>query len=197
MLRSGDWITPHFNGQPRFDKPILFYWLLTLAYTLFGVTEFAVRFWSALAALLLVLMLYRAGVRWFGPQAGLIAGLAFTTNFLTTLLARAAVTDSLLTLLVTAAILAGIQALSAPAPSARRWARLGWIAMSLAVLVKGPVGLVIPGMALGGACSCFARCGPDSAACFPGRGRPSFWRSRRPGLRSSGRPMAGPSFRGS
>ena len=150
MVRTGDWITPRFDGQPRFDKPILFYWLIALSYTLLGVTEFAVRLWSALAALALVFVLYRAGARWFGPRVGLLAGLAFTANFLSALLARAAVTDMLLTFFVTAAILAGIQALGAPAPAARTWARLGWIAMSLAVLVKGPIGLVIPGMALGG-----------------------------------------------
>jgi 4-amino-4-deoxy-L-arabinose transferase-like glycosyltransferase len=150
MVRTGDWITPRFDGQPRFDKPILFYWLIALSYTVFGVTEFAVRFWSALGALALVFVLYRAGAGWFGPRVGLLAGLAFTMNFLTALLARAAVTDMLLTFFVTAAILAGIQALGAPAPAARSWARLGWIAMSLAVLVKGPIGLVIPGMALGG-----------------------------------------------
>jgi len=32
MLLSGNWITPHFNFEPRFDKPILFYWLMALAY---------------------------------------------------------------------------------------------------------------------------------------------------------------------
>ena len=47
MLLSGDWITPHFNFEPRFDKPILFYWLMALAYKSFGIGEFAARFWSA------------------------------------------------------------------------------------------------------------------------------------------------------
>jgi 4-amino-4-deoxy-L-arabinose transferase-like glycosyltransferase len=151
MLESGDWITPHFNGQPRFDKPILFYWLTTLTYRVFGVTEFAVRFWSALAAVILVLVIARAARRWFGPPADLLAGLAVMTNLLTALLARAAVTDMLLTLFVTLAILAGVEALSDSPERGRRWAMMGWGAMGLAVLVKGPVGLVIPGMALGGA----------------------------------------------
>jgi 4-amino-4-deoxy-L-arabinose transferase-like glycosyltransferase len=150
MQETGDWITPHFNGQPRFDKPILFYWLITLTYRVFGVTEFAVRLWSALAAVVLVLVIARAARRWFGPPADLLAGLAFMTNLLTALLARAAVTDMVLTLFVTLAILAGVEALSG-SPHGRRWAVWGWAAMGLAVLVKGPVGLVIPGMALGGA----------------------------------------------
>ena len=147
MLEAGDWITPHFNGLPRFDKPILFYWLITLSYRAFGQTEFAVRFWSALAAVILVLIIARAARRWFGPHADLLAGLAFTTNLLTALLARAAVTDMLLTLFVTLAILAGVEALQVPA-SGKGWATMGWAAMGLAVLVKGPIGLLIPAMVL-------------------------------------------------
>jgi 4-amino-4-deoxy-L-arabinose transferase-like glycosyltransferase len=150
MLERGDWVTPYFNGQPRFDKPILFYWLILLSYRIFGITEFAVRFWSALAGLGLVVLLWRAARRWVSGEAALWTGVAFSTNLLTALLARAAVTDMLLTSFVTAAILAGLRALEEP-ESGNRWPARGmWAAMALAVLVKGPVGLLIPAMALGG-----------------------------------------------
>jgi 4-amino-4-deoxy-L-arabinose transferase-like glycosyltransferase len=150
MLERGDWVTPHFNGQPRFDKPILFYWLILLSYRVFGVTEFAVRFWSALAGLGLVVLLWRAARRRIGGEAALWTGVAFSANLLTALLARAAVTDMLLTFFVTAAIVAGLDALEASASGGRWPARGMWAAMALAVLVKGPVGLLIPAMALGG-----------------------------------------------
>jgi len=149
MLETGDWVTPRFNGRPRFDKPILFYWLITLSYRVFGITEFAVRVWSALAGVILVVLIAWAARRTFGPPADLWAGVAFTTNLLTTLLARAAVTDMLLTLFVTTAILAGLEALEG-SRGAGWWARLFWAAMGLAVLVKGPVGVLIPMLALGG-----------------------------------------------
>jgi len=150
MLARGDWVTPYFNGQPRFDKPILFYWLILLSYRIFGITEFAVRFWSALAGLGLVVLLWRAARRRFGEEAALWTGIAFSANLLTALLARAAVTDMLLTFFVTAAILAGLTAVEKP-ESRNRWPARGmWAAMALAVLVKGPVGLLIPAMALGG-----------------------------------------------
>ncbi|MFI5340279.1 MAG: ArnT family glycosyltransferase [Candidatus Methylomirabilales bacterium] len=173
MLEAGDWITPHFNGLPRFDKPILFYWLITLSYRVFGVTEFAARFWSALAAVILVLVIARAARRWFGPPADLLAGLAFTTNLLTALLVRAAVTDMLLTLFVTLAILAGVEALR-ESPPGRGWATMGWAAMGLAVLVKGPVGLVIPGMALGGTLLIFRDIRRGLARLFPWQGLALF-----------------------
>jgi len=150
MLARGDWVTPHFNGQPRFDKPILFYWLILLSYRVFGITEFAVRFWSALAGMGLGVLLWRAARRRIGGEAALWAGVAFSANLLTALLARAAVTDMLLTFFVTAAILAGLAAVEEP-ESRNRWPARGlWAAMALAVLVKGPVGLLIPAMALGG-----------------------------------------------
>ncbi|HSD50264.1 MAG TPA: glycosyltransferase family 39 protein, partial [Candidatus Methylomirabilis sp.] len=149
MRETGDWVTPHFNGRPRFDKPILFYWLIALNYRVFGVTEFAVRAWSALAGVLLVMVVAWAARRTVGSPADLWAGLALATNLLTALLARAAVTDMLLTLFVTGAILAGLEALGGS--RYMKWcARLLWTAMGLAVLVKGPVGVLIPMMALGG-----------------------------------------------
>jgi 4-amino-4-deoxy-L-arabinose transferase-like glycosyltransferase len=150
MAKGGDWVTPHFNDRPRFDKPPLFYWLILLSYRLFGVTEFAARFWSALAGVSVTGLLWVAARRWYGSSAALMTGVAFTTSLLTALLARAAVTDMLLCLFVTASITAGLQALQAEATLSRWWAVGGWVAMALAVLVKGPVGVLIPAMALGG-----------------------------------------------
>ena len=150
MVEGGDWVTPHFNSRPRFDKPPLFYYLIMLSDRLLGETEFAARCWSALAGVAVAALLWLTARRWVGPRAGPTTGVAFSASLLTALLARAAVTDMLLCLFVTAAILAGLAALQAPAPRARRFATVGWVAMALAVLVKGPVGLLIPGLALGG-----------------------------------------------
>ena len=48
MIARGDWITPHLNGAPYLNKPPLLYWLVSISYTLFGVTEWAARFPLAL-----------------------------------------------------------------------------------------------------------------------------------------------------
>lgn len=150
MLETGDWITPRFNERLRFDKPALFYWLIGLSYRAFGISEFAVRCWSALAGVALVLLVAWAGRRWFGERAGVRSGLALATCMLTALLARAAVTDMLLALCVTAAVLAALAALGGPAGRPGGWVALCWAAMALAVLVKGPIGLLIPALVLGG-----------------------------------------------
>ncbi len=51
MTVTGDWITPYFNGETRFDKPPLIYWLMAVAYRTLGVNEWAVRLPSALCAI--------------------------------------------------------------------------------------------------------------------------------------------------
>ncbi|HLC21492.1 MAG TPA: glycosyltransferase family 39 protein, partial [Candidatus Methylomirabilis sp.] len=149
MLVSGDWITPQFNFQPRFDKPILFYWLIVLAYKAFGIGEFAARFWSALFATALVLSIYLFGQRVLGRRGALIAALAFATNVGTAILARAAVTDMTLVFFMTWAFFCFFGASRATARTGEGCVLIGYVAMALSVLTKGPIGLLIPGLVIG------------------------------------------------
>jgi len=102
MAHSGPagWLTPHYGGQPWFDKPPLFYWLTALSMRLFGVSEFAARFPSALLAVALVAVTYALARRTYPqtPRAALWAGFALATSVQFFLLARAAVTDMTLAL---------------------------------------------------------------------------------------------------
>jgi len=50
MLRTGDFVTPHLNGQPWFEKPPLYYWMAAASFAAFGVNEWAARLPAALAA---------------------------------------------------------------------------------------------------------------------------------------------------
>src|SRR6266542_1462728 len=56
MVETGDWLEPHFNYEPRWEKPVLYYWLTAATYELAGPTEAAARFWSALSGVGLVLL---------------------------------------------------------------------------------------------------------------------------------------------
>src|SRR4030043_2456963 len=58
MVESGRWITPTYNGENRYDKPILFYWLMAFLFKIFGVNEFAARLPSAVSGVLLCLAVY-------------------------------------------------------------------------------------------------------------------------------------------
>ncbi|MDZ8187050.1 MAG: glycosyltransferase family 39 protein [Nostoc sp. ChiSLP02] len=64
MFITGDWITPFFNGDTRFDKPALIYWCQAIAYAIIGVNEWAVRLPSAIAAFGLICLAFYT-VYWY------------------------------------------------------------------------------------------------------------------------------------
>jgi 4-amino-4-deoxy-L-arabinose transferase-like glycosyltransferase len=64
MTVTGNWITPYFNGLPRYDKPPLIYWLMAIAYKIGGVNEWSVRIPSAIAASLLVFFVAYVSYWW-------------------------------------------------------------------------------------------------------------------------------------
>ena len=146
MVASGDWITPHFNEQERFQKPILFYWLIAGTYVVAGVSETAARLWSALSGVGLVLVTFAAARRWYGDGPGLIAGAITATTFGAFWMARQALPDLPVTLFITVATWASIEAIqpAAAAATRRRWLVLASAAMALGLLTKGPVAVVLP-----------------------------------------------------
>src|SRR5438132_979499 len=75
MIRTGDWLVPRIFGQPQFEKPPLYYWLVAGSFRVFGENEFAGRLPSALFGTALVLMTYAFARRIFNPRAGLLSAL--------------------------------------------------------------------------------------------------------------------------
>ena len=61
MFERGDWVTPTLGGFHWFEKPALLYWLQIASYKIFGVSEFAARFGSALFGLGTVACLWILG----------------------------------------------------------------------------------------------------------------------------------------
>ncbi|MGH9161649.1 MAG: ArnT family glycosyltransferase [Vicinamibacteraceae bacterium] len=153
MVESGDWLTPRYNYEERFQKPILYYWLAAATYTVAGVSEAAARFPAALSGLALALLTYLCGRRWFDPPTATLAGVIVATSFGAFAFARAGLPDLPLALFITLATWALIEAWDARYrdepihPAARRgWLLLGAVALGLAVLTKGPVGIALPVM---------------------------------------------------
>ena len=79
MLWSHDLLTPHLAGAVHFTKPPLYLWQTVLAYKVFGVNEFAARFWAALSGVGAVLMTYLLGRDLFNRAAGTAAALLLLT----------------------------------------------------------------------------------------------------------------------
>ena len=104
MLERGDYISTFLNGEPRYDKPVLIYWLQAVSVLAFGVTEFAFRLPSAICATVWVAIVFLFVRRLRGTEAGLLAAGLTATAAGVTVIGRAAIADALLNMLITAAI---------------------------------------------------------------------------------------------
>lgn len=159
MLITGDWVTPRWNGEIFFDYPVWGYWMVGLSFRLFGVSEWAARLPVALAAsatvfavfavLMLVAQEPEPHHRRLGRATLGATVLALSPGWLGW--GRSSVTDMFLASAITLALLGFVLAHSAR--DDRPWQRsLGYIVLALfcgiAVLSKGPVGLLLPGMVI-------------------------------------------------
>jgi 4-amino-4-deoxy-L-arabinose transferase-like glycosyltransferase len=142
MLESDNWVLPTFNFEPRYEKPVLLYWLQAGAYQIFGVNEFAARLPSALAGILTVLLAYELGCSLFGPATGLLGGLILASSTATCLAARFANPDALLCTCTLATLLVFWRGY---AKDGRNWFLLAGITTGIGMLAKGPVALALPG----------------------------------------------------
>ena len=146
MLDRGDWLTPYYNGQPRFDKPVLYYWLVAATYAAAGPSPGAARFPAGLAGVGLVLVTFFCARRWYDGPTALLAGIIGATSAGIIAMARQALPDLPLAFFVTLAVWAALVALlddpiRSPGPRRRRaWLLLSALAAGGAFLVKGPVG---------------------------------------------------------
>ncbi len=137
MRARGDWITPSFNGQPRYHKPILIYWVMGVGTALFGDNPYGARFGSAVAGTLTCMLTWWLGRRMLGPGAGRLAALVLVTAPIMVIESKFATTDATLALFVTIAQVCLWRLHQGPS----RRAALGfWAALALATLTKGPVG---------------------------------------------------------
>jgi 4-amino-4-deoxy-L-arabinose transferase-like glycosyltransferase len=159
MLESGDWITPRWNGELFFDYPVWGYWMVGLSFRLFGVSEWAARLPAALAASATVLAVFAVLVL-VAPAAeaahqrlgrALLGGtvLALCPGWIGW--GRSSVTDMFLASGISLALLSFVLAHTASAQ--RPWQRpLGFVGLAVfcgvAVLAKGPVGLLLPGLVM-------------------------------------------------
>lgn len=149
MVLTGDYITPRLNGVKYLEKPVLFYWLESFSIRLFGLREYTLRLWPAIFALFGCLAVYTAGKRLYGRRAGLIAAVVLATSVLYYAMSRVIVLDMAVSVLITAALLSFIAGTHEPQGLRRRLLMWSFYAFcALAVLVKGLIGIVIPGMVI-------------------------------------------------
>ncbi len=144
MAETHDWITPRLWGTPWFEKPVLYYWLAGIAMRLFGVSEFAARLPSALAALLAVAAIKWTALRSYGVGTACYSLLMLPTSVAMIGFSRAASPDMLFAGLLTAAMAAACEMLQKPRPGPILRIAFGFF-LGAAVLAKGPAAVILAG----------------------------------------------------
>ncbi|MBW8848334.1 MAG: glycosyltransferase family 39 protein [Burkholderiales bacterium] len=145
MFSSGDWLTPTLFGLPYFHKPPLMYWIDIAAMHLLGATPLALRAAPLLGAWLLGLALWlEARARWGQAAANrALALLAVLPMYY--LAGQYANHDMLVAGWISLAVVAARRALL-PEQRSLAWLCVAWAAMALALLSKGLIGIVLPGL---------------------------------------------------
>ncbi|BAF70525.1 ArnT family glycosyltransferase [Nitratiruptor sp. SB155-2] len=141
MLSSGNFITTYLNGELRFDKPILIYWLQAVSASLFGLNEFAMRLPSAIAATIWALLIYRFSKRFFDEQTAFWATLFMVGSLQISIIAKAAIADALLNLFIASSMFCYYLYYST---QEKKYLYATFAFIGLGTLTKGPVAILIP-----------------------------------------------------
>lgn len=144
MAETHDWVTPRLWGTPWFEKPVLYYWTAGIAMRLFGVSEFAARLPSALAALLAVVAVAWTALRSYGLGAAWYSLLMLPTSVAMIGFSRAASPDMLFAGFLTAAMAVAVEILQKPRPGPISRIAFGFF-LGAAVLAKGPAAVILAG----------------------------------------------------
>jgi 4-amino-4-deoxy-L-arabinose transferase-like glycosyltransferase len=139
---STGWLVLHWNLQPWLEKPPLTYWITTLFFKLFGISEFTARLGSALSAIALVTLLHG----WLARTRDRLTAWFSTFILLSTFgflhIARVGETDTLLSfgcclaLIGLAEVLRQTDPTQPTTPSPHGW-YLYWTGFALALMSKG------------------------------------------------------------
>jgi 4-amino-4-deoxy-L-arabinose transferase-like glycosyltransferase len=143
MVHSGDWLTPQIYGQPQFEKPILYYWLVAGSFKAFGESEWSGRAPTALFATALILMVWAFASRVWNARTGFLAALVLATGLEFCVMSRLMLTDVPLAFFVAAALFCYWMA-GERQDQHNRWIALSIACNGLAVLTKGPIGSLVP-----------------------------------------------------
>ena len=150
MDSRGDWVLPTANGEVFAEKPILYFWLARLsARALGGVNEFSLRFPSALAGMLGVLLIYYFTTPYVGRRQSLIIAGCLGTQYGYWFASRQIQMDVLLTVLVLATLVPLLHLWDHGTPALRAWLASG-LAAGLGFLAKGPLAFLLPFLVMTG-----------------------------------------------
>jgi len=141
MLVNKDFITTYLNGDLRFDKPILIYWLQAISVSIFGLNEFALRLPSALAATGWALGIYHFAKKIYNEEVGILSAIFMVSALQISLIAKAAIADALLNMFIAFSMFSLFIYIQ---KRNKKYLYLAFAFVGFGFLTKGPVAILIP-----------------------------------------------------
>jgi len=148
MIESDDYITPTYNDQKRFAKPIIFYWLITSSYEIFGVNLFSARLVSAFFGTLCIPLVFMTACRLFDYKTAIISALLLPGCYLHFQIARWAITDMTLNFFTLSTFYFFIRGFQ-DKPNKNISYYFAYICMGIGFMIKGPIAIIIPALVIG------------------------------------------------
>jgi 4-amino-4-deoxy-L-arabinose transferase-like glycosyltransferase len=149
MLTTGDWITPRLNDLLYFEKPPLQYWSTAAAYAAFGPHNWTARLWCVLTGLAGIALAFYAARRLHSMKAAIYAAAMLGSSVLYFGASHVNTLDAGVTFFLEATVFGLVLSRRSCATPLEARLSLGaaWVAMALAVLSKGLIGIVLPALA--------------------------------------------------
>ena len=142
MLEAGDYFSPRIYGDYWYDKPIFFYWELIFAYKIFGVNEFASRFFPAVFSTLGVFLTYFFGTKIYNRKTGFFAAIILATSLEYWYIAHAIITDATLFCCISITLMTFFLGYR---DKNYKLYYISYIFSGIAILTKGPIGFFLTG----------------------------------------------------
>lgn len=143
MMVSGDYFRVQVGFRPFWEKPPLFFWLQAGAMHLFGVNEYAARLPNAIFGIITLITLFYIGKRERNEKFGLLwAGLYFA-SLAPHLYFKSGIIDPVFNYFIFTGVYFIYRTLNGEEQRTQNSLYAG-VLIGLAVLTKGPVGLLIP-----------------------------------------------------
>lgn len=150
MLVSGNWLVPKYNDYLYFEKPPLHLWMTAFAFKLFGLGEWQARLWSGLTSLAGIFFFSYTASKVWGARVGQLTAMILASSPLWILGGHFNSLDMGMAFFMGSTLCSLMLARQATqgSKSQQNWMLLCWASMALAVLSKGLIGVVLPGLVL-------------------------------------------------
>lgn len=145
MILTGDYFRVQINFDPFWEKPPLFLWLQALSMKIFGINEFAARFPNALVGIATIILVYSIGKKYFSPSFGLLWAFGFIGSFLPHFYFKSGIIDPLFNIFIFSSIYFLYKSYNED--NLLKNSVLSGFFAGLAMMTKGPVGILIPSLA--------------------------------------------------